>query len=572
MALSISFQKDQVPMSCEMCEESNEIKWKCYQCDFLLCTKCEKLHKKVKSVDQHTIIDITQIASHQEHVLSKLDFSNIPCKIHRGKKCCSFCKSCEQVICLLCITKNHNQHDMIKLTEGYELTLKSVNTLISKIDLKLVQNVKVLSVLGNFKSSESTEYELEKQKILSRGNILKDEVGKHANTILKELNKKREILVKSMNHAENTTEKTIIDLKQKEENINNALNSNNVNQVISMYSEEKTSRQQIKDPTSTMFKKLPKFVPGRKHVIPNFFLGALTETNNLQKLFKFKVIKQYKTELALVENLLCCNDAAVRISYFYSHYLQKVELSNGSLHTTQIYGNGIISMALLPSGDILVSDMESSLKILPYSTSKVKPTKYDVYPFVTLAVHVTSDHRIVVGARENQPNSFPVIGARQVIMMNMDGKQEKVYRTDNEGKPIFTVPYRITTDNDNNIYVIDVINKDWSGRILALDKTNGVKWTYSGHPYINTKQTFKPRDLVVSNFDNIITTDSTVHMIYIVNTSGQCIHHLNTEDLLGIELPFSVEIDNSGTLYLGCSTYKGEREEAKIYTIQVPTL
>ncbi|CAG2230780.1 unnamed protein product [Mytilus edulis] len=184
MALSKSLQRGQVPLACQMCEESNEIKWKCLLCDFLLCTKCQTLHKKVKSTDQHTIIDIKNIATYQQQTNDKLDFSNIPCGIHAGQTCCLFCQSCEVVVCPLCITTIHEKHKMIELAKGYEQTMKTVKTYNSDIDKQLVQTVKVLSELGIFKSSEDSKYELEKQKISSREKVLMDEVKKHTNKLM----------------------------------------------------------------------------------------------------------------------------------------------------------------------------------------------------------------------------------------------------------------------------------------------------------------------------------------------------------------------------------------------------
>ncbi|CAC5418603.1 TRIM71 [Mytilus coruscus] len=236
------------------------------------------------------------------------------------------------------------------------------------------------------------------------------------------------------------------------------------------------------------------------------------------------------------------------------------------MYTLDIF---VYDMAFLPSGDLLLSTKESNLQIISYSSSKVGQTRYSVTPLIILAVHVTRDHKILVGARENQPKSFPVNGPRQVIMMNMDGKKDEVYQTDNKGKLIFTVPFRITTDNDNSIYVIDTVDEKRRGRIITLDKTNGVRWIYIGHPDINKEQTFKPEDFVATKSDNIVVTDKDNHMIHILNTSGQCIHYLNTKDQLGIHLSNCVDIDNTGTLYIGCSTYNSEPDEAKIYTVQV---
>ncbi|XP_063431656.1 uncharacterized protein LOC134714347 [Mytilus trossulus] len=534
MALSKSFQKGQVPMLCQMCEESNEIKWKCIQCDFLLCTKCQKLHQKVKSTDQHIIIEIKDIPLHQQQSKDKLDLSNIQCGIHSEHNCFLFCQSCEVVVCPLCITKIHNKHTMVELAEGYQLTLKSMKTFNSEIEEEIDQNEEVLSELGILKSSEDRKYELEKQNILNREKILKDEVEKHTNKLLKELDQRKEILMQSVNNARNRSQKINKDLDLRRKNLNHALNSNIANQVFNIYSEEKTSRQQRIVPASPKFKKLPKFVPG-KNIVQDFYVGELKESDDDQKIFEFKVIKQYKTEFEMVNNLVCFDDRSIFISGYPS--------------------------------DLLLSTKESNLTILSGSTSKVNPTKFSVNPLITLGVHVTSDHKILVGVRENQPKTFPVNGPRQVIMMSMDGKKEKVYHTDNKGKLIFTVPFRITTDNDNNIYVIDILDEEYRGRIVALDKTNIVRWIYTGNPDINKKQTMKPGDLVATKSDNIIVTDDHHHMIYILNTIGQCIHYLNTKDQLGIHIPYSLDIDSTGTLYIGCCTYESEPNEAKIYTV-----
>ncbi|XP_063434238.1 uncharacterized protein LOC134715753 [Mytilus trossulus] len=458
MALSKSFQKGQVPMLCQMCEESQDIKWKCLQCDFLLCTKCQKLHKKVKSTDQHIIIDIKDISSHQQQIKDKLDLSNIQCGIHSEHNCFLFCQSCEVVVCPLCITQIHNKHTMVELAEGYQLTLKSMKMFNSEIEEEIDQNEEVLSELEILKSSEDRKYELEKQNILNREKVLKDEVEKHTNKLLKELDQKKEILMQSVNNARNKSQKINKDLDLRRKNLHQALNSNIANQVFNIYSEEKISRQQRIVPASPQFKKLPKFVPG-KNVVQDFYVGELKESDDDQKIFEFKVIKQYKTEFRMVDNLVCCDDRSILISDYPSNKLHKLKLTNDSLCDLHTFKTSIFSMALLPSGDLLLSTKESNLTILSCSTSKVNPTKFSVNPLITLGVHVTSDHKILVGVRENQPKSFPVNGPRHVIMMRMDGEKEKVYHTDSKGKSIFTLPYKITTDSDNNIYVIDILDE-----------------------------------------------------------------------------------------------------------------
>ncbi|XP_052058827.1 uncharacterized protein LOC127699125 [Mytilus californianus] len=566
MALSKSFQKGQIPICCQLCEESSEIKWKCLLCDFLLCTKCQKLHKKVKSTDQHTIIDIKDIAVYQQQIKDNPDFSSIPCEIHSGQNCCLFCQTCDEVVCPLCIAKTHNKHNMIELAEGYKITLKTIKTFNSELEVKLTDYVKGITKLHSLKSFEDAKYETEKQKILSREKVLTEEVEKHTKKILKELDKRKEDVNKSINDEEDKSHKIKEDLEFRKGGLTKAQVSVNACEVFSALKEEKTARKQIVEPANTYVQRLPQYIPG-KMKIQEALHGELTEPDDdyAQVQYGAKVIKQYKTGLKLVERLVCSNDGTLWIGYTEDNIIQKIELSNGILNIVQEIQVNCAGMALLPSGDLLISTAESNLKILSHTTGKITNSKYTVEPLITGEVHMIRDEKIVIRARKEGP-VFPVKGPRQVVLMDIDGRIEKVYDLDNNGKPLFSAPQRITSDNDNNIYVLDTLTKEWNGRIVALDKTNRVRWIFRGSPNVIKENTFKPRDLISTQLTNIIITDMDSDIIHIVNTSGQCIHYMNTKDELGIVLPYAVDIENTGTLYIGCNSCKPNG--TNLYTVQ----
>ncbi|XP_063425452.1 uncharacterized protein LOC134709210 [Mytilus trossulus] len=393
MTFSNSLCHGQTPMLCQLCEESNEIKWKCLQCDFLLCTKCQRIHNKVKSTDQHTIIDIKDIASKQQEAKDNTDFSAIK--------------------------------------------------------------------------------------------------------------------------------------------------------------EEKAARKQTRE--------LHQSIPGK---IGEALCG---DDDYACEQYGAKVIKQYKTGLILVERVVSGNTGTFWISYTKDKIIKKIQLSNEMLNIVQEIHINCYGMALLQSGDLLISSAESNLKILSHTTGKIINSKYSVKPLITGGVHLIRNEKIVISARKEGP-VFPVKGPRQIVLMDIDGKIEKVYDLDNNGKPIFFAPQRITTDTDNNIYVLDTFNTEWNGRIVALDKTNIVRWIYSGIPDVIKDKTFNPRDLISTQLNNIIITDMDSYMIHILNTSGQCIHYMNTKDQLGIVLPYSVDIDNTGTLHIGCNTSK--QNKTNLYIVQ----
>ncbi|XP_052103491.1 uncharacterized protein LOC127736972 [Mytilus californianus] len=459
---------------------------------------------------------------------------------------------------------------MTVMNEAYDLAMESIKCMNSEVKQKLSEIFSGKSKLGAIKSSEKLKLDTEKKKVLNQDNLLKDEVNKLTRKILNELDQKHRELMKSVNHEENKSEKQLQDLELRNNIISKAVSSNNAIQVFRTYKEEKIAEEMKALQITTKFKKLPEFFPGN---IQSFELlyGKLHEPEDkytdLFNNFEFKVIQQYKTDLPLVEDLVCCDDGFMWISFTNGKVVQKISFSKGSTFTLQAYEVSPLSIALLPSGDLLISSMESYLNILSKSTDTITESKYRVAPLQTVAVHVTKTNQIIVGAREKGP-PFPVNGPRQVIIMNMQGKKKKRYHLDNKGNPIFSQPRSITTDGDNNIYVLDLLSIDkWQGRIVALCNSNGVKWTYDGNQMANKEQLFAPFSFVTTPLNNIVVADNN-HMLHILNQTGECIHFLHTKEF-DIHWPRSLDIDKSGTLYIGCKIYnKWNPWEAKIHAVQ----
>ncbi|CAG2253482.1 unnamed protein product [Mytilus edulis] len=365
MASSKSLQEGQIPISCQLCEDSNEIKWKCIQCDFLLCTKCKKLHERVKSTYQHTIIDTKDIASHLQQAKDNKVFRNIPCEIHSGHNCCLFCQTCDKVVCPSCIAETHTKHDMIELSEGYKLTVKKIKTFNSELDVKRSNCQKGLSDLSLFKSSENFKYMSAKQSIESREKVLKDEVEMHTKTIMKEIDQRWDRQTYSVDDAYMKSQKIDKDLEFRSESLTNALASVNTRDVFNAYKEEKTARIQKIEPVKTHFKRLPQYVPGKMQILQSLH-GNLTESDDIYSLeqYKFNVISKFNTGFKQVDMVFICADGTMWISDFTNENLQKLPNSNGLVKVVQNRQVKCVGMALLQSGELLISTKEPNLKIL----------------------------------------------------------------------------------------------------------------------------------------------------------------------------------------------------------------
>ncbi|CAC5412579.1 unnamed protein product [Mytilus coruscus] len=157
------------------------------------------------------------------------------------------------------------------------------------------------------------------------------------------------------------------------------------------------------------------------------------------------------------------------------------------------------------------------------------------------------------------------MGRRVVIVMDGSGKHETIFEYDRKGKPIFSYVLSITRNKPDNIYVVDKLSADNSGRVVILSEDGDVLNTFSGNPQVNTdKIIFQPLRLSTTPSDNIIISNLNHSILYFLNNSGNFIEWRDTSKI-GIIYPRSFSSTDSGHTYVGCVTSKNSRDNAKIY-------
>ncbi|CAC5411649.1 unnamed protein product [Mytilus coruscus] len=146
----------QVPVFCSLCEEDTEIKWKCLNCDMLMCDKCkEKIHVKFKFAKDHKVVSIQEVGLHAEEI----DFFSISCKNHFKQICFMFCKSCDWLVCPLCISETHNGHGLVAIREGYEIHTNKLKTRQKNIRTKIDELKKRKAEVNDIESTEHSRLE-----------------------------------------------------------------------------------------------------------------------------------------------------------------------------------------------------------------------------------------------------------------------------------------------------------------------------------------------------------------------------------------------------------------------------
>ncbi|CAC5407882.1 unnamed protein product [Mytilus coruscus] len=556
MALSKTLQKGQTVLACQMCEEESKIKWKCLLCNFLMCDKCRKIHQKVKSSEEHKIVDLKSIASEEKPLGHIHDFYNIKCDKHSGKICCLFCKECEEVVCPLCITNAHNTHNMTEISAGFKVAMEVLRDLHACTNQDLTLLTTNMDTIQKIKTENLSSYSEKKQAILNQEKVLKDTIHEQSENLLSQLDDRVNNMNKPLQADGKKTKEDFEATALRSKFLKDVIDSNNVLKILKTAGKERTEKVEIKsvDTTKYRYKSLPNFFPGciKQQTIASMY-GSLKEIPCKPK---FSFSKKIKTTFPPIQCMLYTN-GSMWIGNYSSKKIEQISLlQDESIQKKRsVNASNVVRMQLSNSGDLFLSCHVSTLYMFQPSTGKIVPSKYTAAPLITTgAFEISKNNKIIVGAREGGPAQFPPNGPRKVIMMNMEGEHEMTYYLDNESKPIFTGPYRVTTDNNFDIYVIDIFNNDKEGRVIKLNQSGGVSDVYMGHPEINDSgHPFSPLDFKSTSSNNVIITDSQNDVLHILDNNVQCIHFVRTKEF-GISYPLCIEIDNNESIFIACKS------------------
>ncbi|XP_071132937.1 protein wech-like [Mytilus edulis] len=541
MGTTHSVLNSQVHIDCQLCQGRNKIQWKCVTCHFLMCSSCkDNIHLRITK--DHHIININDIGELDSG--QSFNFSDVHCIEHSEQVCCSYCRTCKKVVCVKCVMKVHNGHEFVdeeeflckkeKLWEGQ-----------NRVKKKLDELCNVETKLKEIKESEESAYSKAKLDIQDKATT---DVDQYYETLIK-LDQK----LLSVNQAIYTELRNINREKGKLQEIIGIVNLIRSSQDICQFLEN-----------------FDELITSLNCEIETFDFGQLKAKVSEAKV-SFKVVKEYTTDLRRVGKLTVLSDQTLLISENTSDVLQHVKFKGPSLQVISNLSFKICGIAVNSLGEILVSTSDTKLNMVDVKKGELTVSVHNVEPLMTRSIHVTQDHRVIIGAISKE-HIFPAIHRSVVIVMDQKGNRQKEYEHDKNNKPLFTYPRNITSTTNGNIFVIDkqMANGKGPGRVVVLGDDGGVIQIYSGHPAINTQNNpFKPSDVLAMSSGSIVVIDRHISTIHILNSLGQLMSYHNLSDI-GIIHPYSLALSSSGNLYIGCTCKQGSPDtyKAKLYELE----
>ncbi|XP_071162338.1 E3 ubiquitin-protein ligase TRIM71-like [Mytilus edulis] len=559
MASSQPFGGGQVPVNCKLCETDRPIQWKCMDCCILMCGHCkDKVHSQFKNALDHKIISREEIGLHTE----ELDFTNIKCEEHAGQSSCLYCNTCEILVCPTCVAKIHKKHDLIEISDAYNIKVEILKKGQSKMQKSNYTTNAKKDQLNNLVSAENIKYNKEKRNIQSHEETIKEQVEQYFKELKIKLEHNHETVLSTVKSDLNAIS---LFTKQNVGKINEFQDCIDLSNASDFFKEVKKMEKftETQEPrTRPSYASSPKFVPGN---LNQSHIGSLQDDGNLSADINISLVinNEYQTTLDAIFYVSPWLDQSIWLSSGGCGMLQRVKPEGTNLKVMSEFNIDVCEMAVTPSNQLLLCVFgEARLQHIS-STGELTDSVYDVSPLFPNAIHIISDNKLIVGAYNSE------LKRSAVIIMNKKGDKETVYEHDEHNQPLFTYTWRITSTSTGNIHVVDEISDDSRGKVVILGQGGHIINQYTGHPIINKSEPFKPVHIVTTPSDNVVVMDLDTAILHILNDNGHLISYFNTKDI-GIEFPYSLAVNTTGQLYIGSTrAASSQTKEAKLYEINI---
>ncbi|CAG2226147.1 TRIM59 [Mytilus edulis] len=127
-----------------------------------------------------------------------MDFTNIKCAEHTGQSSCLYCNKCEILVCPTCIAKVHKKHDLIEISDAYNIKVNKLKKGQSKMQKSNYKINAKKDELNKLVSAENIKYNKEKQNIRSHEETVKEQVEQYFKELKNKLEQSHETVLTSV--------------------------------------------------------------------------------------------------------------------------------------------------------------------------------------------------------------------------------------------------------------------------------------------------------------------------------------------------------------------------------------
>ncbi|XP_063418501.1 E3 ubiquitin-protein ligase TRIM22-like [Mytilus trossulus] len=477
----------------------------CTKCEEGLCDDCEKAHRKSKASRNHQLISIEDYRK-IEHVSISL-----VCE-HHGENMEWFCKSHDEVLCVVCVPSKHKAcPDVIPISA--DSTNARQSTALSDLEERIEETLR--NVQQCIKNRESGTKELGKQELAVKTVVLETrtkingQLDRLQEKLLQELksttdtckSKYMKILQKLKSTEEMLTKlrEQTIHMKQFSSDIQVFLGTRQVNKRVG--SEVESIKNDIRGVNKDYNLKIS--IDGLIQKLSNEVeeFGKITVSESVTNLdFRDSKIDQAQTEINVPTTR---NIPDIKLQLIRTFDMNK---------RNEIYITGCV---ILPNGRLVISNSTKENKLIEYSD--------------------TGEHIRDISV-SGKPFGITMIDPDRIVVTYGDARIVEIMHTDN-----FTVEKKISLQES----------------CYGISHEDGKLYVANGHGVLVIDLSGKELETLKKVSNTIVYIKSSRDKIFYTDYSTQKVHccHLNGEELWqskidSVQLPFGITIDNCHNVYV----------------------
>ncbi|XP_071160942.1 uncharacterized protein [Mytilus edulis] len=543
----------QIMSMCNVCELSNKIKWKCINCDLMLCAECKTItHSKFKGFELHTIIELNRLGTRKaKSEIRNLNLEKIMCTYHCDEKCCLYCNDCKLPICLSCILEKHSGHKAVRIGFVYHKQNSELEKFRGSVEMELSLCAEQRERKQRFLNSYSTI----KEKILEREKALKEIITAHASILMKELDDIYSYDDTSFAEEEASLQKYENEIKEKKADADDALDSCDATSVLN------TLEQFDYKLPEKYFKELPQehitcLTLGEPEIDIKFNIRPLKKALRM-----IEITEIYDTGNLDISNLKTLTNRTYVMTDERHNSLKQFIFQDSKCEFRKSIEVSVFDITVT-NDDLILASYGDSEVIYNITDSGKDIFKSVLSPRLVRGIHVDENHQLFVGFMNTT-------GIQETGIVIFDLKSDHVQEFSIPGdSDYFTIPDKITTKWNGDICVIQSKTvTSWKGIVIVYEYEYGlshpraqVKWIYEGHNIINSTLEFSPCDIVTTG-DLVLTSDLLTKTIHIISSNGDFLTLIGEQE--GVFSPRCLTINEEGQLLI--TSFQTDDDCAKIY-------
>ncbi|XP_021357120.1 tripartite motif-containing protein 42-like [Mizuhopecten yessoensis] len=176
---SVGRAQEPVTYTCDLCNSEDGVRWYCNDCHENLCDKCKKFHSRGKKTKNDEVVVIGKANRQGDKPVPEV------CKLHPGKLCDVYCCDFDILMCLMCFSQTHKQHNWKHFVDEFQIKKQHLLEHMAAISARIAHFKNETSEHGNktFKGNIDTM----RKDVNTQRAMIKSEIDSIADAVLVEL-------------------------------------------------------------------------------------------------------------------------------------------------------------------------------------------------------------------------------------------------------------------------------------------------------------------------------------------------------------------------------------------------